>query len=312
MKSTLHNFLEQAGLNDNAPFVVTPDLVGPLGLDLFREQSPGRLLDVGICEQAMIGVAAGLASLGQPVIAATFATFMLRAFEIIRNLIVLDQRSVVLVGAHAGLATGPNGATHQAVEDIGAFRLFPSMRILLPSSTEEGVSALGDALYSGKPSYVRLSRWVPEYPFGGITLAQPERGIRVYAPVGSTVENCDVYIYAHGATWPIARNAVDLAAAEGIKAAGVQIYDVTESNYHDFPSGVVTVLVEDATETGGLKSFVVEKTRNLQILHIGARWPIGSDDGDRLYERSGLFPRAVLIRILDSLEGKRELWLDYF
>jgi transketolase len=293
MKSALPEFLDEQLSLLSAPDVVTADLAVPLGLEAFRAHAPDQFIDVGISEQVMVAVAAGLASLGRPVIATTFAVFMMRAFEIIRNLVVLDRRHVVLLGAHAGIATGPNGPTHHAVEDIGLFLLLPNLRIFLPASTGEAKLALASALSCQEPCYVRVSKWVPEYPFSGTTHSAPEGGFRTYLPPMGRATDCEICIYGHGASWPIVRNSVDLLADQGIRALGVQIFEIQDFNLPRVPSGSVNVLAEDASKRGGIRSLLVESTGDIDLIHVGAKWPAGSDDGERLYRQSGLVPAHI-------------------
>ena len=138
--------------------VLTCDVSTSAGLDRYRKTYPDKYLDVGIAEQNLIGVAAGLASENFNVITTTFAPFQtMRCCEQIKvNLGYMNQK-VCLVGIASGLALGTLGFTHCCIEDIGALRSIPGLTIISPADSLETVKALEAAVKHDGPSYLRLT-----------------------------------------------------------------------------------------------------------------------------------------------------------
>ena len=149
--------LELAKEIDNL-MILTCDVSTSAGLDRFRKTYPEKYLDLGIAEQNMIGVAAGLASENFNVITTTFAPFQtMRCCEQIKvNLGYMRQR-ICMVGIASGLALGTLGYTHCCIEDIGILRSIPGMIIISPADSLETVKALEAAVKSKNPSYLRLT-----------------------------------------------------------------------------------------------------------------------------------------------------------
>ncbi len=153
------NELEKIAQNDESLFVMTADLVGSCSLNSFEKNFKDQFVNVGIAEQNMIGIAAGLAKEGIKPYAYTFAVFnSLRACEQIRTDVFYNDLNVKIIATHCGVSTGQAGSTHFSVEDIGVIRSMPKSVILIPS---DAVSAKKTArlLHSyTKPAYVRLDR----------------------------------------------------------------------------------------------------------------------------------------------------------
>ena len=135
--------------------VVDADLATSTKTQYFKEAFPSRFVDVGIAEQNLIGVSAGLASTGKMVFASSFAVFETgRAYEIIRNTVCIGRLNVKLCASHAGLMTGPDGATHQSLEDIATMRVLPNMKVLVPADAKEAASMVEFMAGDKGPSYM--------------------------------------------------------------------------------------------------------------------------------------------------------------
>jgi len=149
--------LELAKNIDNL-MVLTCDVSTSAGLDRFRKTYPEKYLDLGIAEQNMIGVAAGLASENFNVITTTFAPFQtMRCCEQIKvNLGYMGQK-ICMVGIASGLALGTLGYTHCCIEDVGILRSIPGITIISPADSLETVKALEQAVKYDKPTYIRLT-----------------------------------------------------------------------------------------------------------------------------------------------------------
>src|SRR5215470_5728341 len=125
----------------------------------------GRFVDVGICEQTMVGMAAGLALRGRVPVVHALATFLtLRAFEFIRTDVGIAGLPVVFVGGVPGFLSEANGPTHQAIEDVAVMRGIPGMQVVCPADGEELVAAMPAIVASRKPTYVRYHAGAPVVP----------------------------------------------------------------------------------------------------------------------------------------------------
>lgn len=161
--------LDAAELN-NRIVVLGSDVTGSLLLTEFKERYPDRFISLGIAEQNAAAVAAGLALEGFSPIFATYATFSTtRALDQIRVGICYNNASVLVVGAHAGISVGPDGATHQALEDIAVMRALPNMRVYSPADSTEAysltLSLLAGERANAGPCYLRIGREpVPDSP----------------------------------------------------------------------------------------------------------------------------------------------------
>ena len=139
--------------------VLDADLSASTKTALFREEYPDRFFNCGIAEQNMMGVAAGLASMGYTPFASSFAMFATgRAYDQIRNSIAYPKLNVKIVASHAGLSVGEDGASHQMCEDIALMRAIPNMVVINPSDDVEACAAVRAAYAHNGPVYIRVSR----------------------------------------------------------------------------------------------------------------------------------------------------------
>ena len=130
-------FLE-AGKKNEAVVGLCCDLTGSTKMDLFAKEFPERFIEVGIAEQNMVGMAAGLALEGKIPFASSYAVFNPgRSWDQIRVSICYSQANVKIAGCHAGVTVGPDGATHQALEDIACMRVLPNMIVIVPCDSVE-------------------------------------------------------------------------------------------------------------------------------------------------------------------------------
>ena len=142
----------------NDLIIITCDVSTSAGLDRFRKTYPEKYLDLGIAEQNMVGVAAGLASEGYNVITTTFAPFQTaRCCEQIKVNAGYMKQKLCMVGLASGLALGNLGFTHCCIEDIGILRSIPNIQIVSPADSFETIKALNAAVNSKKSTYIRLT-----------------------------------------------------------------------------------------------------------------------------------------------------------
>lgn len=148
-----------AGEKDEKVVVLCADVTESTRSSLFKERFPERFIEVGVAEQAMATIAAGMAVYGKIPFISSYAVFSPgRNWEQIRTVIALNDVPVKIAGAHAGVSVGPDGATHQGLEDIALMRAMPNMIVIAPADAIETKKATIEAAKNGKPTYIRFAR----------------------------------------------------------------------------------------------------------------------------------------------------------
>lgn len=162
----------EAGNKDPNVVVLCADLKESTRAEWFEDAFPDRFVEMGVAEQNLATVAAGMSALGKIPFIASYAAFSPgRNYEQIRTTIALNNKHVVVCGMHAGVSVGPDGATHQMLEDIGLMRMLPRMLVLVPGDAEEARKAVLAAAAHDGPVYIRFGRTAtpvfttPETPF---------------------------------------------------------------------------------------------------------------------------------------------------
>ena len=162
----------EAAKEDKNIVVLCADLKESTRAEEFEKQFPERFIEVGVAEQGMATIAAGMAAAGKIPFITSYAAFSPgRNYEQIRTTIALNEMPVKIMGMHAGISVGPDGATHQMLEDIALMRVLPHMIVLNPGDAEEARKAVREAAENGKPTYIRFGRaattsfTTPETPF---------------------------------------------------------------------------------------------------------------------------------------------------
>jgi transketolase len=151
--------LREAGEKDERIVALCADLTESTRMIDFKEKFPTRFVQVGIGEQSMASVASGMAAMGKIPFIASYAMFSPgRNWEQVRTTIAYNNANVKIVGAHAGVSVGPDGATHQAIEDVALMRVVPRMRVVAPADTLEASRVTEVLAESEGPAYMRLSR----------------------------------------------------------------------------------------------------------------------------------------------------------
>ncbi|MFM2330646.1 MAG: tktA protein [Candidatus Parcubacteria bacterium] len=150
--------IEAGKANENV-VVLCADLKESTRAEEFEKAFPDRFIEVGVAEQNMAALAAGMAAVGKIPFIASYAAFSPgRNYEQIRTTIALNQTPVKVCGMHAGVSVGPDGATHQMLEDIGLMRMLPNMTVIVPADAEEARKATVAAASTGTPVYLRFGR----------------------------------------------------------------------------------------------------------------------------------------------------------
>jgi transketolase len=142
--------LVELGKKNKDIVVLDADLSSSTRTSLFAKEFPGRFFNFGVAEQNMMATAAGLASCGKTVLVSTFAMFATgRAWDQVRNSVCYNNFDIKIVATHAGITVGPDGASHQAIEDVALMRVIPNMKIIVPCDgpqTREAIIAAWEGL----------------------------------------------------------------------------------------------------------------------------------------------------------------------
>lgn len=151
--------LKLAGEHNENVVALCADLTESTQMHLFKEAFPKRFIEIGIAEQNLVTVASGLARAGKIPFTSSYAAFSPgRNWEQIRTTATLNNQPVKVVGSHAGVSVGPDGATHQMLEDIALMRVLPNMVVVAPGDSLEAEKATLALASNNKPSYLRLAR----------------------------------------------------------------------------------------------------------------------------------------------------------
>ncbi|MDR0964026.1 MAG: transketolase family protein [Clostridium sp.] len=212
--------LKELALDFPNMVVLDADLAGATKTDIFRGAYPDRHIDCGIAEGNMMGIAAGLATVGKIPVASSFAMFAAgRAFEQVRNSIGYPHLNVKIGATHAGITVGEDGASHQCNEDLALMRTIPGMVVLCPADDIETKSAVRAALEYEGPVYLRAGRAAVPVIY--------DEAYKMEIGKGSLLrEGSDVTIVACGICVSAALEAAELLAAEGISAEVINICSI--------------------------------------------------------------------------------------
>ena len=231
-----------AEIEDEDIVVLDSDLSSSTKTDIFKEKYPNRFFELGISEADMIGTAAGMATCGKKPIVATFAAFATgRVYDQIRCSIAYPNLNVKIIGTHAGITVGEDGATHQMLEDINLMRAMPNMVVVSPSDDIQAKVLIKQlAEYEG-PAYVRLSRMKTPVIYEGLTEDNFEIGKGIQIGKGT-----DATIFATGDLLSEA-----LKAQKLLKKAN---YDVRVVDVHTIKPIDEELIIKCAQETNKLYS----------------------------------------------------------
>jgi transketolase len=286
--------LESLAAEDDRIVVVVNDSVGSSKLGGFQKKFPDRLVNVGIAEQCMVGVSAGLANGGRiPFVSAASCFLTSRSLEQIKADIVYAGFNVKLVGQSSGVAYGELGPTHHSIEDFAWLRLFNTLTVISPADAWETAEAVKWAAAHEGPVYLRLSRMpVPE-------LNIENRVFRV-GQAELVKAGTDVTIIACGTTVHLAASAAEALQAEGISArvlnmATINPLDETAVLAAARETGAI-VTVEEASIRGGLGGAVAELTaanHAVPVERVGFPGFVPTGSVDWLFKEFGLSPEGI-------------------
>lgn len=291
---------------DERIVAVVNDSVGSSNLGAFRAEFPDRLVNVGIAEQNMVGVAAGLANAGMvPVVCAAGPFLTGRATEQIKTDVAYSRRAVILCGMSPGMAYGALGPTHHSIEDLSWMRAIADLAVLVPADPEQTRGALRWAVASGQAVYLRVPRHpVPVLP----AVAEPFR----FARMDVLRDGVDATVVATGTLVSRALAAADLLGAEGITVRVLNASTIAPIDRDALVAAArrtgAIITAEEATVTGGLGAAVGEvvlaehpvPVRMLGVPRVFA--PTG--DNDHLLAHFGLTTAGIAEAVRDVVRRK--------
>ena len=185
-----------------------------------RDQYPEHFLDMGISEQDMVGTAAGLALSGMIPFCSTYCVFLAgRAWDQIRTTVCYNKLNVKLGGAHAGISVGPDGATHQALEDVALMRVLPNMTVIVPCDAEETRKATLAMAELNGPCFVRFGR-------EAVPVVTDESTPFQVGKARLCRDGSDVAVLANGPMVYEAMNAAEALAKEGVSVRVIDLHTV--------------------------------------------------------------------------------------
>ena len=270
--------------------VLEADLSKATKSEMFAKEFPERFVNVGIAEQNMVGMAAGLASTGKVTFATTFAVFAAgRAFEVIRNSVCYPKANVKIAATHAGITVGPDGGSHQAIEDIALMCSLPNMVVLSPADDIEACKCVKAAAEIDAPVYLRFGRialddiYTDEYNF------KIGKGNEIFSGNDVTIISTGIMVHK------------SLKAAKELKEEGINARVINMATIKPIDQEIIIkaaketkgiVTVEEHSVIGGLGdrvSAVVCENAPIVVKKIGVKDVFGeSGSPDALLEKHGL------------------------
>jgi transketolase len=275
--------------------VLDGDLANSTKADMFAQAYPERFFEMGIAEQNMLGVAAGLATTGYVPWISTFAAFLAkRALDQIRVVIAQPGLNVKMAGSYTGILTGKTGKTHQAVEDIAVVRAMPHVVTIAPADAVELRKAMAAMMEDDRPTYLRLTRDPSPAIFGNEYTFEIGKGALLR-------DGKDIGIISTGVQTVRALEAADRLAESGIQASVLHLPTLkpldTDAIIEIAERTGAIVTAEDHSIIGGLGGAVAEVLSEhlpTRIRRIGIQDTYGeSGANDALLEKYGLTPRHI-------------------
>lgn len=282
---------------------ICADLTESTQMHLFRDKFPNRFIEVGVAEQNLVTVASGMSAMGKIPFVSSYAMFSPgRNWEQIRTTIAYNDRKVVIVGSHAGISVGPDGGTHQAIEDIALMRIIPNMCVISPVDSIQASLATIACSKTKNPTYLRLAR--EKTPI--ITTNKTPFEIGKSYVYWTSSKPAKVGIIATGALVHKALSVAQELEKEKIFVSVLAlptIKPLDESGVLEFVqnggkklSGIVTV--EEHQIAGGMGSAIAEflaQNHPIKIKFIGVKDVFGqSGTPDELIEHYGMGTKDVI------------------
>ncbi len=281
--------LVELGRANQDIIVLDADLSSSTRTNLFAKEFPQRFFNMGVAEQNMMATAAGIASCGKTVFVSTFAIFASgRAWDQVRNTIAYSRLNVKIVATHAGLTVGPDGASHQALEDIALMRVIPNMNIVVPCDGPQTAEAIRAVAQAQGPFYVRLGR--PKFA------TIENKGEFKLGKAQVLTQGNDVAIIACGYMVNEALSAAQALSKKGVKARVINAHTIKPLDKDVILDAAKScrgiVVCEEHAIIGGLASSIdeiVAENAPAKVIRLGVRNRFGqSGEPDELLQEYNL------------------------
>lgn len=298
--------LVEAGKRDKQVVALCADLTESTRMQAFADEFPDRYVGVGVAEQNMVTAASGMAHMGKIPFTSSYAAFSPgRNWEQIRTTICLNEQNVKIVGSHAGISVGPDGATHQMLEDIALTRVLPHMTVISPCDSLQAEKATIEMAAEFGPMYIRLAR----------------EKTPIVTTEDTPFEIGKSYVYREGsdvsliATGNMVYQA--LKSADALNKAGVSTEVINCATIKPFDKDTITasakktghvVTLEEAQINAGLGGLVAEtlgENHPVPMLRVGMEDRFGeSGQPDELMKHFGLAATDITKRVKKFLDVK--------
>lgn len=295
MRDAYGEALLELGAANKDVVVVGADTTGSLKSGVFANKFPERFFNVGIAEQNLVSIAAGMALAGKIAYAGTYAIFVPgKSVDQIRNNIAYPNLNVKIVCSHGGISVGPDGASHQQVEDIAIMRAIPKMKVVVPSDAVSTKAIIKAIAPIPGPFYVRLTR--------SSTPVVYDSGFEYQLGKAQVLrEGGDVAIFACGIMVPEALKASESLKAKGVAASIVDIHTIkpidSETTVKFAQSCGRVVTAEEHNIMGGMGSAVAEvlgERLPTPMRRVGVMDTFGeSGDASELLKKYGLTAASI-------------------
>jgi transketolase len=299
--------LKKAGELDVNVVAACADLTDSTQISLFKEAFPDRYIEIGVAEQNLVTVGAGLAAVGKIPFVSSYAAFSPgRNWEQIRTTICLNNQPVKVVGSHAGLYTGADGATHQMLEDIALMRVLPNMVVLAPCDSIEAEKATLAMAQDVRPNYLRLTREATPV----ITTEKTPFEIgKAYV----FEQGADITLIATGTMTYQALKAAEQLYKDGIEAEVVHVPTIKPLDAETILKSVrktgAVVTAEEGQIIGGLGGAIAEllaENHPVPMARIGMRDHFGeSGNPEELITHFGLDAKHIRLAAHHVTERKK-------
>lgn len=275
---------------------------------MFAKAYPERFFNAGIAEANMVGMAAGAASTGKIAFCNSFAMFIAgRCYDQVRNSVAYPNLNVKMVGTHAGLSVGEDGATHQCIEDISIMRTIPGMTVICPCDANETKAAVKAIIKYEGPCYLRLGRGSVE------NITNKSKAYKFYIGKAVTLkEGNDITIIATGIMVQKSMDAAKSLESNGIMARVIDMHTIKPIDREAIikaakETGMI-VTVEEHNVIGGLGAAVAEvvtETVPVPVIKIGIEDVFGhSGKAEEVLEKYGLTIEKIIKKAKEALTLK--------
>jgi len=293
--------LREAGERDTRVVALCADLTESTRMQAFKDTFPERFVEIGVAEQNLASVASGMAAMGKIPFFASYAMFSPgRNWEQIRTTICYNNVNAKIVGSHAGVSVGPDGATHQAIEDMAITRVIPNIVVLAPCDVHEARRATKAAAEYEGPVYIRLARektpvvTTPATPFiigkAEVYLKRNEAHARSVGIIATgTIMHNAIMAGKELNEGGIGASVMNLATVKPLDTEAVETF----AKEHD-----VIVTVEEHQVAGGMGSAVAEHLSEVhptKVMRVGVKDQFGqSGDPEELITYYGIDTPAIV------------------